>query len=119
MKKVANRKVIRTLSYRTMREKKWKNLIAILAIALTSVLFTALFTVGGSMLTSFQESTFRQIGTSAHGGYKYLSMQEFEQIKAAGGFRDISCDIVAGFACNPELNAIQTEVRWAQDQAAK
>lgn len=119
MKKVANRKVIRTLSYRTMREKKWKNLIAILAIALTSVLFTALFTVGGSMITTFEESTFRQVGSRAHGGYKYLSLEEYEQIKAAGGFREISCDIVAGFAANPELNAIQTEVRWAEEQAAK
>ena len=45
--------------------------------------FTALFTVGGSMITTFQESTFRQIGTSAHGGYKYLSMEEYEKIKAA------------------------------------
>lgn len=45
MKNVANKKIIRTMSYRTMREKKWKNLIAVLAIALTTLLFTALFTV--------------------------------------------------------------------------
>ncbi len=82
-KNVANKRIIRTLTWRTIREKKWKNLIAVLAIALTSVLFTALFTVGGSMLTTFEESTFRQIGTSAHGGYKYLSMEEYEKIKAA------------------------------------
>lgn len=39
---VANKKTIQTLTWRTIKEKKWKNLIAILAIALTSVLFTAL-----------------------------------------------------------------------------
>ena len=116
---VANKKTIQTLTWRTIKEKKWKNLIAILAIALTSVLFTALFTVGGSMITSFQESTFRQIGTSAHGGYKYLSMEEYEKIKAAGGYKDISYDIVAGFGASPELNAIQTEIRYSENMAAK
>ncbi len=40
MRKVANKKIIRRLSYRTMKEKKWKNLIAILAIELTTMLFT-------------------------------------------------------------------------------
>ncbi|MDE6203481.1 MAG: hypothetical protein K2G19_08405, partial [Lachnospiraceae bacterium] len=119
MKKVANRKVIRILSYRTMREKKGKNLIAVLAIALTSLLFTALFTVGSSMVASIQEGTFRQIGTCAHGGYKYLTWEEYERIKEAGGYKDISFDIIAGFGANPELNKIQTEVRYAQDEMAK
>lgn len=119
MRKVANKKIIRRLSYRTMREKKWKNLIAVLAIALTTLLFTALFTVGGSMVDSIQESTMRQVGTSSHGGYKYLSMEEYEKIKAAGGYQDISYDIIAGFGSNPELNTIQTEVRFAEDKMAK
>ncbi|MCM1135603.1 MAG: ABC transporter permease [Clostridium sp.] len=119
MKNVANKKIIRTLTWRTIREKKWKNLIAVLAIALTSVLFTALFTVGGSLITAFQEATFRQIGTYSHGGYKYLTMEEYEKIKAAGGYQDISYDIVAGFGVNPELNTIQTEVRYAEDKMAK
>ena len=119
MKKVANRRAIRTLSYRTMGEKKWKNMIAVLAIALTSLLFTALFTVGSSMVESIQEGIFRQIGTCAHGGYKYLTWEEYERIKAAGGYKDISFDIIAGFGANPELNKIQTEIRYAEDAMAK
>lgn len=119
MKKVSNRRVIRTLSYRTMGEKKWKNMIAVLAIALTSLLFTALFTVGSSMVESIQEGIFRQIGTCAHGGYKYLTREEYERIKAAGGYKDISFDIIAGFGANPELNKIQTEIRYAEDAMAK
>lgn len=119
MKKVANKKMIRILSFRTMWEKKWKNLIAILAIVLTTLLFTALFTVGGSMMESMQEGTFRQIGTCAHGGYKYLSIEEYERVKVAGGYKDISYDVMAGFAANPELNDLQTEVRYAEDKMAK
>lgn len=119
MRRVSNQKTIRTLSFRTMKEKKGKNLIAILAIALTTLLFTALFTVGSSMLESIQEATFRQVGTCAHGGYKNVTMEEYEHIRKAGGIRDISYDIIAGFGVNTELNAIQTEVRFAEDKMAK
>lgn len=119
MRRVSNKKIIRVLSLRTLKEKKWKNLIAVLAIALTTLLFTALFTVGSSMIDSIQESTFRQVGTCSHGGYKELTMAEYEKVKAAGGYADISYDIIAGFAVNPELKAIQTEVRYAEDKQAK
>lgn len=119
MRNVSNKKIIRILSLRTMKEKRWKNLIAVLAIALTTLLFTALFTAGSSMISSLQEATMRQVGTSAHGGYKYLTMEEYERVKAAGGYQDISYDIMAGFGINPELNGIQTEVRYGEDQQAK
>lgn len=119
MRKVANRQIIRMLSFRTMKEKRWKNLISVLAIALTALLFTAVFTVGSSLISSLEESTMRQVGTSAHGGYKTLSVEEYEQVKKAGGYQKISYDIFAGFAMNPELGEIQTEVRYAEDQMAK
>lgn len=119
MKNVSNKKIIRLLSLRTMKEKRWKNLIAVLAIGLTTLLFTALFTVGGSMMSSIQEATMRQVGSSSHGGYKYLSVEEYERVKAAGGYQKISYDIIAGFGTNPELNGIQTEVRFSEDQQAK
>ena len=119
MRNVSNKKIIRVLSIRTMKEKRWKNLIAVLAITLTTVLFTALFTAGSSMMSSLQEATMRQVGTSAHGGYKYLSVEEYERVKEAGGYQDISYDIMAGFGSNPELNGIQTEVRFSQEQQAK
>lgn len=119
MRNVSNKKIIRILSLRTMKEKRWKNLIAVLAIALTTLLFTALFTAGSSMMSSLQEATMRQVGTSAHGGYKYLTLEEYERVKSAGGYKDISYDIIAGFGCNPELNGMQTEVRYGEDQQAK
>lgn len=119
MKRVANRKVISRLSWRTMREKRGKNLIAIFAIALTALLFTAVFTAGSTLVRAIEESTMRQIGTSAHGGFKMLTTEEYERVKEAGGYRDISYDIFAGFGGNPKLAAIQTEVRYAEDDIAR
>ncbi len=119
MHKVANKAIIRKISFRTMEAKRGKNSIAIMAIALTSLMFTSLFTVGGSMLTSMQEATMRQVGTSSHGGYKNMTEEEYNKIKDDPAIKEISYNIVVGFAVNPELSEIQTEVRYAEDENAK
>ena len=73
MSNVKNKKMINQIALKSLKARKKRNLIAILAIALTSVLFTALFTIGGSLIEKNQESTMRQVGGSAHAGYKYLT----------------------------------------------
>ena len=47
MWKVKNKKVINRLSRRTLAARQKKNIVVILAILLTTMLFTALFTVAG------------------------------------------------------------------------
>lgn len=118
MRRVSNRKVIRRLSYRTMKEKGAKNLIAVCAIALTALMFTSLFTVGMSLINSVQEATMRQVGTEAHGGFKYMTREEYEAVKNAPDIQDISYNIIVGFGHNPELYGIQTEVRYTEKKAA-
>ncbi len=41
-------------------------------------------------MRAIEESTMRQIGTSAHGGFKTLTLEEYERIKEAESCRDIS-----------------------------
>ncbi len=50
MNKIKNQKVVNRIADRTRKAGKGRNIIAVLAIALTTVLFTTLFTVGGSMV---------------------------------------------------------------------
>lgn len=78
---VANRKCIRGLSVKSMKAARSRNLIAILAIALTAVLFTSLFTVALSINYSFQQANFRQAGGWSHGTFKYMTLEQFEKIK--------------------------------------
>ena len=65
--RVANRKCIRRLSMAHMKSAKNRNMVTILAIVLTSVLFTALFTAGASMVEGYQQANFRQVGSCNHG----------------------------------------------------
>ena len=76
MRHVANRACIRRLSFRAFRANGTRNLIAILAILLTTVLFTSLFTIAMSINNSFEQSNFRQIGGFSHGGFKYLTEEQ-------------------------------------------
>ena len=62
MRKVKNKKTVTKIALRSLKARGSRNLIAVCAIILTSVLFTALFTIGGSLVEKSQESTFRQVG---------------------------------------------------------
>ena len=60
--RVKNRKTIWNLSLKSFRASGKRNLIAVVAIVLTTVLFTSLFTIVMSLNESYQTYTFRQIG---------------------------------------------------------
>lgn len=81
MIRVSNKKCVRRLGRQAMKAAKVRNFIAVAAIALTTVLFTSLFTIGMSINDGFQESNFRQAGGYNHGGFKYLTEEQFDELK--------------------------------------
>lgn len=119
MNKVKNKKIIRKIADRTLQAKKSRNLIGILAIVLTSVLFTAVFTIGGSLVKKQQEETMRQVGGSAHAGYKYLTKDEYEIVKKDKKLKAVSSRIVVGDAVNEEFLKLPTEIGYYEDLEAK
>ena len=78
---VSNRKCVCTLARRSLRASRTRNLIAVLAIALTTVLFTSLFTIAFSVNEGIQQTTFRQVGSFSHGGFKYLTEEQYDGLK--------------------------------------
>ena len=72
--KVSNRKCVRHLAWKSLLASRTRNLIAIVAIALTTMLFTSLFTIALSINEGFQQSNFRQVGGFSHGGFKYMTL---------------------------------------------
>ena len=78
---VSNGKCIRDLSRKSLRANRTRNLIAVLAIALTTVLFTSLFTIAMSINDGIQQNNFRQVGGFSHGGFKYLTEEQFEELR--------------------------------------
>lgn len=119
MNKIRNQGVINRIADRTRKAGRSRNIIAVLAIALTTILFTTLFTVGGSIIKKQQESTMRQVGGSAHAGYKYLTEQEYDIVKKDDKLKEVSYRIVVAEALNKELLKLRTEVSYYEDLDAK
>ena len=81
MLKVKNGKSIRKLAWKTLRASKTRNLIAVLSITLTALLFTALFTIAMSINATYQESNFRQAGGYNHGTFKRLTEEQYNKLR--------------------------------------
>lgn len=119
MYNVQSGKAVRKIAVRTFRYNKTRNIIGLLAICLTAVLFTSVFSIGMSALNSVQQTTMRQVGTEAHGGFKYLTMPQYEKLKKDPKIKDISYNIIIGTAENPELSKLYTEIRYTEEKAAE
>ena len=116
---VQNSSVIRKTAQKYIFKSRGKSLVIILSIALCTFLFTTLFTVGGSILTMFKESTQRQVGTTAAGAYKYLIQEEYDRLTADKKIKEVSHWICVGEATNKELLKVRTEVHWTDEVSAK
>ena len=119
MLKVQNKKVISRLSKRTLAAKQKKNIVVVIAIMLTAMMFTALFTIAGAMNNSFQEYTMRQVGGKSMAGVKCILPEDYEKISKDSAVKNPSYRIVVGQAENEELLKLPTEINYAEDKNAK
>ena len=104
MRKVKNKAVIRKLSDKSFGANKTRNIIAALAIALTTMLFTVIFTIGIGTVESFQRQTMRQSGGDSHGTLKNLTREEYEKLKDHPLIKECApCMAVADEVRNPEF----------------
>ncbi|MNW25860.1 outer membrane-specific lipoprotein transporter subunit LolC [compost metagenome] len=112
--KVSNRRIISQLAYASFKANKFRNLIAVIAIALTTVLFTTLFTLGIGVGESIQNQTMRQVGGSAHASLKYLTDEQFEAFKDHPLIEKIAYNKIIAGADNPEFLKRKVEI-WYSD----
>ncbi|WMJ77502.1 MULTISPECIES: ABC transporter permease [unclassified Sedimentibacter] len=113
MIKVSNQKTISNLAKATVKFNKLRNVFAIVGIILTTVLFTSVFTISMNMIDSMEESTMRQVGGSSHGGFKYLTEEQYNKLKDNKSIKEIHYTVVLGNAENKELIKRPTEIRYA------
>lgn len=119
MRRGKGQKVIRRIADKTRMAGKGRNIIAVIAIAMTSLLFTSLFTIGGNMIVKQQEGTMRQVGGSSHAGIKYLTQEEYDIVRRDEKLKEVSYRICVGDAVNDSLNKLHTEISYYEDLDAK
>lgn len=109
---------IRVLNQRTFRKNKGRNLVAVLAILMTTLMFTTLFTLAQSMNKNLVEMTFRQTGYDAQASFKEITPEQAEKLAAHPDVKELGESIVLGLAENDKLTGRQVEIRWANDSYA-
>lgn len=115
---LANKNCIFRLCMKSMKASRTRNFIAVLAIALTTILFTSLFTVVLSINHSFQQANFRQAGGWAHGVFKYLTQDQFEEIKTDPLVKHYGLRRFVGMAnSNPFLKS-HVEIGYSDEKQA-
>ena len=117
--KVANKGCIRRISARSLRAAKTRNLIAVLAIALTTLLFMSLFSIAGAIVNSFQESTFRQVGGRFHGTFKDVTQEQIDELSTDERIKSIALRQMLGMPTDPPFNKAHVEVSWMDENCAR
>lgn len=110
--------IIRTLTSRSFQSNKTRNLVAVLAIVLTTLMFTSLFVLSQSMVKNLQDMNFQQAGHDSHLSSGTLTDEEMEKIVTHEAVRDFGKSIVIGIAENEELTGRQIEIRYADENYA-
>lgn len=109
---VKNRKCIRKLSWRSLWASRKRNIIAIIAIALTALLFTSLFTIAMSINSSYEMYTFRQVGGYCHGTFKEVTEEQIQKIAAHSNVKEIGKRISTGYMDSGAFAKVPAEVSF-------
>ncbi|MDE6664283.1 MAG: ABC transporter permease [Lachnospiraceae bacterium] len=116
---VSNRKCIRNISFKSMKASKTRNIIAIIAISLTSILFTALFTISMSIVYGFEQSNFRMVGGYSHAGFKYLTTEQCEELRKDPLIKEYGLRKYLGMPSKEPFNKSHVELSWADANCRK
>lgn len=117
--KVKNGSCIRHLSFKTLMAAKKRNIIAVLAIALTALLFTSLFTIVMSINETNQNYQFRSVGGYAHGAFKDVDEDQIAVLSAHPGVKAVGVRTVLGLAMQGAFEKDYAEVSYMDDNNAK
>ena len=119
MIRVENGKCVRELARKSLKADRTRNLAAIFAIALTALLFTAMFTIIFSINSSFQESNFRMAGGYGHGTFKGLTEEQFDELKVHPAIREYGLHRFLAGATDECFAKTSVEVHCYDANAAK
>ena len=101
-----------------MKAARTRNTVAALAIALTTVLFTSLFTIAASINYSYQQENFRRAGGDAHGTVKNITWEQAEQFRQDPLIQDSWCRLFVGMPHDPPFNKSHVEVSYIEPSGA-
>lgn len=119
MIRVRNQNVIGRLSQKTLKANRFRNTIAIFAITLTTLLFSALFTIAVTMIHTSEQQTFRQAGGDMHGTFKDVTLEQKEILKKDPMIAESGERLMLGMAGGDTFRKVHAELSYMDDVCAE
>ena len=116
--KVRNQSCIRYLSLKTLVASRRRNVFAVIAIVLTTLLFTSLFTIVLSINETNQNYQFRSVGTYAHGAFKDVDEDQIAKLSAHPKVKAVGRRTVIGICTSGAFAKDYGEVSFMDDARA-
>ena len=116
--KVRNQSCIRYLSFKTLVASRRRNVFAVIAIVLTTLLFTSLFTIVLSINETNQNYQFRSVGTYAHGAFKDVDEDQIAKLSAHPKVKAVGRRTVIGICTSGAFAKDYGEVSFMDDARA-
>ena len=116
---VKNRKCIKKLSWRSLWASRKRNIIAIIAIALTALLFTSLFTIVMSINSSYENYTFRQVGGYNHGTFKEVTEKQAQAISGHPKVKAVGIRTTIGFMDRGVFAKVPSEISYMDENCTQ
>ncbi len=109
---------ISVISRRSFQKNKGRNLVAAIAIVLTTLMFTTLFVLSQSMNKNIVEMTFRQTGYDAQASFQSITGEQADAVASHPEVKEVGNSLVAGLAQDKRISGRQVEIRWADESYA-
>ena len=116
---VKNSKCIRKLAVKTLKKSFKRNIIAVIAIALTTLLFTGVFSSVFSLSSTMDVYSARMAGCSADGYFENLTAKQFESIENDSRVEDYGYDLRVGTFGDGVFGNKPLEVCYMDDNCAE
>lgn len=102
--------MLNTLARRSLSAGRIRNLIAVLAIALTAVLFTSVTTIGLGTYESLTLSMQLLKGSKSDGDFRNMTAEQFKALSDADFIREYGLRMPVGFLTNTDRHNIELDV---------
>ena len=91
------KKIIKEMVQGNLKVHKKRNLLLILAITLTTILFTSVLEIGFGGMQSIQETQLRLSGLKADAELRYLNKEQFQEVQNSELFESVGGRIPIAF----------------------
>ena len=111
-----NQAVLKRLSGRYFKANKSRNMIAVVAIVLTTTLFAAIFTLGFGMMDTIHDQNIRKAGGDGQAVLNYINDSIYEDVKGSPLIDRIAYTKCISYKLkNPGLEKWRAEVWYMDD----